>query len=56
MKKRERQFDEQIALRLPSDLKDRLEHDAATKGRSIGNMTRRILERWYAEHRPEVAA
>jgi predicted DNA-binding protein len=52
-----RKLDEQIALRLPAKLRDRIEHDAATEGRSIGNMTRRILERFYAEReQPEVAA
>jgi len=50
-----RKLDEQIALRLLAELRDRLEHDAATEGRSLGNMTRRILERWYAEHQPEAA-
>ena len=52
-----RKLDDQIALRLPAELRDRLEHDAASEGRSLGNMTRRILERWYREHeQPEVAA
>jgi predicted DNA-binding protein len=44
-----RKLDDQIALRLPADLRNRIEHDAASEGRSIGNMTRRILERFYAD-------
>ena len=53
-----KKLDDKIALRLPADLRGRIEHDAATEGRSIGNMTRRILERFYAEReqQPEVAA
>jgi predicted DNA-binding protein len=40
---------EQIVLRLPPPLRERIEEAASTEGRSPANMTRRILESWLAE-------
>ena len=37
--------DQQIVLRLPAELRDRIETVAASEGRSLANMTRRLLER-----------
>lgn len=48
--------DEKIALRLPSTLRDRIEDAASREGRSLANMTRRILESWVAERDHGVAA
>jgi predicted HicB family RNase H-like nuclease len=50
------QCNEQIVLRLPPTLRERVEAAAAAEGRSLSNMTRRILERWAAEHREGAAA
>jgi len=48
---------EQIVLQLPPALRDKIEHSAVTEGRSLANMTRRILERWAIQHdRPGAAA
>jgi Arc-like DNA binding domain len=41
--------DEQIVLRMPSALRDQIESAAAAEGRTLANMTRRVLERWAAE-------
>jgi len=47
---------EQIVLRLSRSLRDCIETAAATEGRSLANMARRILEHWAAERdRPEAA-
>lgn len=40
---------EQIVLRLPPTLREEIERAASAEGRSLANMTRRILERWTAE-------
>jgi predicted DNA-binding protein len=37
--------DEQIVLRLPAELRDKIEHVAASEGRSLANMTRRLLQK-----------
>jgi predicted DNA-binding protein len=37
--------DEQIVLRLPAELRDKIEHVAQAEGRSLANMTRRLLEK-----------
>jgi hypothetical protein len=47
---------EQIVLRLPPALRDKIEHSAASEGRSLANMTRRILEHWAAERDEHAAA
>lgn len=47
---------EQIVLRLPRPLRQTVELAAAAEGRSLANMTRRILEHWAAERDQEVAA
>lgn len=46
---------EQIVLRLPRMLRDQIELAAACEGRSLANMTRRILEHWVSE-RDQAAA
>ena len=43
------QCTEQIVVRVPSALRDEIETAAAAEGRSLGNMTRRIIERWIAD-------
>jgi predicted DNA-binding protein len=40
---------EQTALRVAPTLRDEIERVASNEGRSLANMTRRILERWHAE-------
>ncbi len=40
---------EQIVLRVPSSLRDQIETAASAEGRTLSNMTRRILERWAME-------
>jgi predicted DNA-binding protein len=47
---------EQIVLRLPPPLRDRIEEAASAEGRSLANMTRRILESWAAEQSGQEAA
>jgi len=47
---------EQLVLRVPSALRDKIEHSAANEGRSLANMTRRILERWAAQSDEHAAA
>jgi predicted DNA-binding protein len=47
---------EQIVLRLPPPLRDRIEQAASIEGRSLANMTRRILESWVAEQSGQEAA
>ena len=39
-----KQCDQQIVLRVPSSLRDKIEHRAAAEGRTLANMARRILE------------
>ena len=39
----------EIKLWVPPTLRDKVELAAAAEGRSLSNMTRRILERWVAE-------
>jgi hypothetical protein len=46
------QCSEQIVLRVPPALRNEVERAASNEGRSLANMTRRILERWAAEHSP----
>jgi predicted HicB family RNase H-like nuclease len=38
-----------LMLRLPEELHEKIEAAASNEGRSLANMTRRILERWVAE-------
>jgi predicted HicB family RNase H-like nuclease len=40
---------EQIVVRVPPALRDEIETAAAAEGRSMGNMARRVLERWAAD-------
>jgi predicted HicB family RNase H-like nuclease len=47
---------EQIVLRLPRTLRDQIEVAAACEGRSLANMTRRILEHWVSERDQSQAA
>jgi predicted DNA-binding protein len=44
---------EQIVLRMPPELRDKIESAASAEGRTLANMTRRILERWAAEGQPQ---
>jgi plasmid stability protein len=46
----------EIKLKLPPTLRDKIEHRAAAEGRSLSNMTRRILERALVSERDEAAA
>ena len=43
--------DDQITLRLPQQLRDRIEAAAADEGRSAANLMRRVLERQLADER-----
>jgi hypothetical protein len=43
---------EQIVLRVPTASRDAIETTAAAEGRSMANMTRRILEHWALDRRP----
>lgn len=43
------QCTEQIVVRVPPALRDKIEAAAAAEGRTLANMTRRVLERWAAE-------
>jgi predicted HicB family RNase H-like nuclease len=52
---REKEFSEQIVLRVPPPLREEIERKASAEGRSLANMTRRILERALASE-PERAA
>jgi predicted HicB family RNase H-like nuclease len=47
---------EQIVLRVAPTLRDEIERAASNEGRSLANMTRRILERWHAERAADQAA
>jgi predicted HicB family RNase H-like nuclease len=49
---------EPIMLRVPPALREEIERAAAEEGRSIANLTRRVLEHWAAERnsRQSVAA
>jgi hypothetical protein len=47
------QCSEQIVLRVAPTLREEIER---AEGRSLANMTRRILERWAAEHSSAQAA
>jgi predicted HicB family RNase H-like nuclease len=51
---REKEFSEQIVLRVPPPLREEIERKAS-EGRSLANMTRRILERALASESPEAA-
>jgi Arc-like DNA binding domain len=42
---------DQIIVRMPSELRGEIERKASEEGRSLSSMTRRIVERWLAEHR-----
>jgi plasmid stability protein len=44
-----------IIVRLPSELRDEIERKAEAEGRSLGNMTRRILERALSSESTEAA-
>jgi hypothetical protein len=46
---------EQIVLRMPPALRDQIERAASDEGRSMANLTRRILERWVSERDGERA-
>jgi predicted HicB family RNase H-like nuclease len=50
------QCSEQIVLRVAPTLREEIERAASNEGRSLANMTRRILERWAAEHSTAQAA
>jgi predicted HicB family RNase H-like nuclease len=45
---------DQIIVRMPSEVRDEIERKAEAEGRSLGNMTRRILERALSSE-PEAA-
>jgi predicted HicB family RNase H-like nuclease len=47
---------DQIIVRMPSELRDEIERKAEAEGRSLGNMTRRILEHALASEQPQEAA
>jgi predicted DNA-binding protein len=50
------QNDEQIVLRVPRELRERIERKAAAEDRSLAYMARRLLERAVAESEQEAAA
>jgi hypothetical protein len=50
------QYSEQNVLRVAPTLRDEIERAASSEGRSLANMTRRILERWHAERSCDSAA
>jgi hypothetical protein len=52
---REKEFSEQIVPRVPPPLREEIERKASAEGRSLGNMTRRILERALASESHEAA-
>jgi len=56
MTKHHEQCTAEIKLWLPPTLRDKVEHAAATEGRSLSNMARRLLEHALAERRDERAA
>jgi len=41
----------EIVLRVAPTLREEIERAASTEGRSLANMTRRILERWMPQAR-----
>jgi hypothetical protein len=43
---------EQIVLRMPPALRDQIETAAAEEGRTLANMTRRILQGWASTRQP----
>jgi predicted DNA binding CopG/RHH family protein len=47
---------DQIIVRMPTELRDEIERKASAEGRSLANMTRRILERALASEQPTEAA
>jgi predicted HicB family RNase H-like nuclease len=51
---RPKEFTDQIVLRVPPPLREEIERKASAEGRSLANMTRRILERALASE-PEAA-
>jgi hypothetical protein len=55
MKHEREQCDHEIKAWVTPSLYDRIERDAANEGRSISNMTRRLLERVYAERQESAA-
>jgi predicted HicB family RNase H-like nuclease len=55
MKQHERPT-EQIVLRVPPTLREQIESAAAAEGRSIANLTRRVLERYVAERNSSQSA
>jgi predicted HicB family RNase H-like nuclease len=46
---------DQIIVRMPSELRDEIERKAEAEGRSLGNMTRRTLERALSSESTEAA-
>jgi hypothetical protein len=54
MKQKHEPCDAQIKVWIPQSLFEKVEIAAACEGRSLANMTRRILQHWAAEcDRPE---
>jgi predicted DNA-binding protein len=56
MKHEKHTLSEQVVLRVPPELRDRIETAAAQEGRTLANFTRRILEKWVADHHQGAAA
>jgi predicted HicB family RNase H-like nuclease len=56
MKHEKHNLSEQVVLRVPPELRDRIETAAAQEGRSLANMARRILESWATDRRPPMEA
>jgi hypothetical protein len=52
MKHKPEPCDAQLKAWIPQSLFDKVEIAAARDGRSLANMTRRILERWAAAEQP----
>jgi uncharacterized protein (DUF1778 family) len=52
--KNEHSKQEQLVLRLPTELRDAVEHAAAVEGRSLSNMARRIIAGWAAQQHEHV--
>ena len=52
---RNKEFSEQIVLRVPPPLREEIERKASAESRSLANMARRILERALAFQAHEAA-
>jgi predicted HicB family RNase H-like nuclease len=50
------QCSHEIKVRMPQSVHDSVERAAAVEGRSLSNMTRRILERWAAQQQQQPGA